>query len=111
MNNKGKDIWCHICDAITEDTDRSMVDLDNTVISNSEGGTTTVFAFMTPYKQISEQGLTVIEKAFVKIATEASVGTSVDEIRVTPLTYHFFKQDTLDAFLSRLHDLIEDSGL
>ena len=111
MNNKGTDIWCHICDAITEDTDRSMVDLGNTVSSSSEGGTTTEFAFMTPYKQISEQGLTVIEKAFVKIAAEASVGTSVDEIRVTPLTYHFFKQETLDAFLSRLHDLIEDSGL
>ena len=111
MHSKGTDIWWHICDSITDDTDRNMVDLANTVSSSSEGGTKTELAFMTPYRQISEQGLTAIEKAFVKIAAEASVGTSVDEIRVTPPTYHFFNEKSLDAFFYRLHDLIEDSWL
>lgn len=112
MNNKGTDIWCHICDAITEDDNHNMVDPVNTktyvqgsVVQSTE------FAFMTPYKKISEQGLSTVEKAFIKIAAEVATGNSVDEIRVTPLAYHVFKQETLDAFLSRLHDLIEDSGL
>lgn len=112
MNNKGTDIWCHICDSITEDDDYNMVDPVNTkTYEQGSGGQSTDFVFMTPYKKISEQGLALVEKAFVKIAAEVATGNSVDEIRVTPLTYHFFKQETLDAFLSRLHDLIEDSGL
>ena len=112
MNNKGTDIWCHICDSITEDDDYNMVDPVNTkTYEQGSGGQSTEFAFMTPYKKISEQGLALVEKAFVKIAAEVATGNSVGEIRVTPLTYHFFKQETLDAFLSRLHDLIEDSGL
>ncbi len=114
MNKHGTDIWCQIIDSIVPDTDGSIVDKKkSTKVEREDGSWGWKFETLKPYKKIDRKGLHHFAGEVVSLAAKADRNeNSEDGITVTcgPV-YHFFKEETINRFMDRVHDIIEAAKL
>ena len=118
MIPSGNELWNNIRDAIVDDTDTNMVDATKSITYSEGTGTTTKVAFMTPWKKLMICGRSFTEQHLIALAALADMNNEnviryvpADDIFGTLPAYHFFTQEALDGFLSRLRNIIEAAGL